>query len=83
MALSRTVERVRRGSLGRTLADVWAEEAPPARVGFVSAYDRLRLHELAAQELAACDAGDLAEALRLSEMYERAEARALGLPVGR
>ena len=49
-------------------------------VRFVSAFDRQRLHEIAAQELAACDAGDLAEALRLSECYERAEAEALGLP---
>ena len=48
-------------------------------VRFVSAFDRQRLHEIAAQELAACDAGDLAEALRLSECYERAEAEALGL----
>jgi hypothetical protein len=45
----------------------------------VSAFDRKRLHEIAAQELAACDAGDLREALRLSEAYERAEAKALGL----
>jgi hypothetical protein len=46
---------------------------------FVSAFDRKRLHEIAAQELAACDAGDLREALRLSEAYEQAEANALGL----
>ena len=46
---------------------------------FVSAFDRKRLHDIAAQELAACDAGDLREALRLSEVYEQAEAKALGL----
>lgn len=46
---------------------------------FVSAWDRKRLHDIAAQELAACDAGNLAEALRLSELYEQTEARVLGL----
>lgn len=48
-------------------------------LSFVSAWDRKRLHEIAAQELAACDAGNLAEALRLSELYEQTEARVLGL----
>lgn len=48
-------------------------------LSFVSAWDRKQLHEIAAQELAACDAGNLAEALRLSELYERTEARVLGI----
>lgn len=63
-------------ALGAALADRSTGQAP---VGFVSAYDRLRLHKLAAEELAACDAGNLAEALRLSELYEIEERKALGL----
>lgn len=66
----------RRLALGAALADRSETEAP---VGFISAYDQLRLHKLAAEELAACDAGNLREALRLSEIYEREERKALGL----
>lgn len=76
MAAGSAVGIRRRLALGAALADRSETEAP---VGFVSAYDRLRLHKLAAEELAACDAGNLKEALRLSEIYEYEERRALGL----
>lgn len=56
-----------------------AATAQHEALSFVSAWDRKQLHEIAAQELAACDAGNLAEALRLSELYEQTEARVLGL----
>lgn len=83
MAVDRAMGRGRRAPVGAALPNRGPAEAAPAeRVGFVSAYDRLRLHELAAQELAACDAGNLAEALRLSELYEAAERKALGLTGG-
>lgn len=67
---------------GDALGLALAHDCPPSetpRPVFVSAYDRLRLHQLAAEELAACDAGNLKEALRLSELYEAAEKKAFGL----
>lgn len=79
MAVRRPLGRGRCGSLGLALADVDPAAEEAGHTGFVSAYDRLRLHKLAAEELAACDAGDLREALRLSELYEQAEKKAFGL----
>lgn len=67
---------------GDALGLALAHDCPASatdRPVFVSAYDRLHLRQLAAEELAACDAGDLAEALRLSELYEAAEKKAFGL----
>lgn len=77
MAVRRPLGSSRSNALG--LASAHIEPAAENRPVFISAYDRLRLHKLAAEELAACDAGDLKEALRLSELYEAAEKRALGL----
>lgn len=78
MASAGTVVELRARALGAALADGVEDTTPPRR-SQVSAYDRFRLHQIAAAELAACDAGDLREALRLSELYEREEAKALGL----
>lgn len=62
------VDRVR--VVEPSLADVVEFERRARPLRFVSAWDRKRLGEIAAMELAACDAGNLREALRLSELYE-------------
>lgn len=79
MAASRSVVVDRRGALGAALADDVADDTPPPRQFRMSPYDQLRLRRIAAEELAACDAGNLREALRLSELYELEERKALGL----
>lgn len=61
------------------MADVveFADYPRPARSA--AAWSRGRLEEIAAMELAACDAADLPEALRLSELFQETAER-IGAP---
>lgn len=78
MATSRPLGIDRHSAVAPSLADVVQFEQRARKGRFVSAWDRARLQEIAANELAACDAGNLREALRLSELYEET-AKKMGL----